>query len=114
VVAGEGVELGLQGGDVAGGGLAGEPFLQRLVEPLDLAAGLRVVGPGMPEADVQCGQLDLQGDHAAAAGLPVNTAPLSDSIEAGSPQAAAAARNTVTTSAALNVGRAADAVSSRE
>jgi hypothetical protein len=68
VVAGEGVELVLQGGDVAGGGLAGEPFLQGLVEALDLAAGLRVVGAGVPEADVQGGQLDLQGDPAAAAG----------------------------------------------
>ena len=54
---------------VGGGGLAGEPFLQGLVEPLDLAAGLGVVGAGVPEGDVQGGELDFQGDPAAAAGL---------------------------------------------
>jgi hypothetical protein len=44
VVGGEGVELGLQAGEVSGGGLGGEPFLDGLLEPLDLALGLRVVG----------------------------------------------------------------------
>jgi len=45
VVVGEGVELGLQGGEGGrGGGLAGEPVLQGLVQAFDFAAGLRVVG----------------------------------------------------------------------
>jgi len=47
-------------------------------------------------------------------GFPVNTAPLSDSMLAGSPCWLAACRKTVTTSAALKVSRAAEAVSSRE
>jgi hypothetical protein len=55
VVAGEGVELGLELGDGGGGGLAGEPFFEGLVVALDLAAGLGVVGAGVPEADPQGG-----------------------------------------------------------
>src|SRR4029453_18312690 len=45
VVGGERVELCLQFDDGGGAGLAGEPFLLRLVKALDLAAGLGVVGP---------------------------------------------------------------------
>jgi hypothetical protein len=67
VVAGKPVPLSLEFDDRAGGGLAGEPFLQGLTESLDLAAGLGMVGAGVPEADVQGGELDLQGDPAAAA-----------------------------------------------
>ena len=59
VVAGEGVQLGLQDRDGGGGWLTGQPFLEGLVESFDLAAGLRVVGAGVPEADVQGGQFDL-------------------------------------------------------
>jgi hypothetical protein len=44
VVGGEGIQLGLQPGEGGGGVLAGEPFLQRLVQPLDLSAGLRLTG----------------------------------------------------------------------
>jgi hypothetical protein len=54
VVAGEPVELGLQRGQVEGWGLAGEPFLEGLVVALDLAAGLRVVGAGVPERERAC------------------------------------------------------------
>ena len=62
-----------------------EPFLQRLVEALDFAAGLRVIGAGVVEPDAAGVAGDLERDPAAAAGAPVNTAPLSDSRVAGSP-----------------------------
>jgi len=51
VVAGEAVQLGLEGFDRGGGFLFGEPFLLGLVEPFDLAAGLGVVGAGVVKAD---------------------------------------------------------------
>ena len=44
VVGGEGVELGLQFGEVGGQGLAAEPFLEGLLKAFDLAAGLGVEG----------------------------------------------------------------------
>jgi hypothetical protein len=44
VVVPEPVELGLELGDLRRGRLPGEPALLGLVEALDLAAGLRVVG----------------------------------------------------------------------
>jgi hypothetical protein len=66
-VAGEGVELGLQPADGGGGVLAGEPFFQGLVEALDLAAGLRVVGAGAAVGDPEGGELAFQRDPAAAA-----------------------------------------------
>ena len=44
VVAGEGVELGLQVGEGRGGGPGGEPFLQGLLEPFDFALGLGLTG----------------------------------------------------------------------
>ena len=43
----EGVELDLQFGDSGGWGLAGEPFLEGLVEALDAGAGGRVIGGGV-------------------------------------------------------------------
>jgi hypothetical protein len=52
VFVGEGVELGLQFGDRGGGGLVGQPFLEGLLESLDLAAGGRVVGGGVDLNDV--------------------------------------------------------------
>src|SRR5687767_570295 len=45
VVGAEGLELALQLGGRCRRTLTGEEALERLVEPLDLAAGLRVVGP---------------------------------------------------------------------
>jgi hypothetical protein len=44
VVGGEGVELGLQLGEAGGGRLGGQPFLDGLLEPFDLALGLRLTG----------------------------------------------------------------------
>ena len=67
VVLGEGVELGLQVGEGAGAGLAGEPLLQRLVKPLHLSAGLRVVGPGVTQRNAERDGLAFQGDPAVAA-----------------------------------------------
>jgi len=70
VVLGEGVELGLQDGDAAGAGLAGQPFLERLVEALHLAAGLRVIGLAMAQRDAESDQFAFQGDPAVAAVAP--------------------------------------------
>ena len=67
VVGGEGIQLGLQFGDGGGRVLAGEPFFEGLVEALDLAAGLRVVGPAVAEPDPQGGELAFERDPAAAA-----------------------------------------------
>ena len=46
-----------------------QPFLEGLVESFDLAAGLRVVGPGVPEADATLVQGDLEGDAARGRGI---------------------------------------------
>ena len=51
-----------------GGGLVGEPALLGLVEALDLAAGLGVVRPGVPNAHPEGDELELESDPAAAAG----------------------------------------------
>jgi hypothetical protein len=67
VVGGEAVELGLQGAGGGGGPLAGEPFLQGLVEALDLAAGLRVAGAGVAVGDA-CGEQFALDDAGAVAG----------------------------------------------
>lgn len=48
-------------------GPAGEPFLQRLVQPPGLPAGLRVVGSAVAQGDAQGGEFTFQGDPAAAA-----------------------------------------------
>ncbi len=66
VVGGEAVQLGLELGEVAGGVLAGQMLLQRLVEPLHLAAGLGVVGPGVPVGHAQPGRLVFHGAAAVA------------------------------------------------
>jgi hypothetical protein len=60
VVGGEGVELGLELFLGGGGVLMGEVFLQGLVEALDLAAGLGVVGAGVLGADAQGQQFQFQ------------------------------------------------------
>jgi hypothetical protein len=43
-------QLALQHAEAGRCGLGAEPLLHGLVEPLDLAAGLRVVGPGMGDS----------------------------------------------------------------
>src|SRR5262245_13990369 len=77
VVGGEAVELGLQGVDGGYRPLAGEPFLQGLVEAFDLAAGLGVVGPGVAVGDAGGDQFALDdagavpgrgGEHGAVVG----------------------------------------------
>jgi hypothetical protein len=68
VVAAEPVQLPLEFLHGGGGWLRGEPLLLGLVEALDLAAGLRVVGPGVVEEDPSLAELDLEGDPAAASG----------------------------------------------
>ena len=45
-------------GDGFGAGLVGEPFFEGLVEAFYLAAGLRMVGAGVAEADAA----SVQGD----------------------------------------------------
>ena len=45
---------------MAAGVLAGQVLLEGLVEPLDLAAGLRVVGPGVLGADAQGEQFEFE------------------------------------------------------
>ena len=67
VVGGELVELGLQPADGGGGVVAGEPFFEGLVEALDLAAGLRVVGAAVSEGYPQRGEFAFERDPAAAA-----------------------------------------------
>ena len=85
VVGGEGVQLGLQVRERAGAGLAGQPFLQRLVEAFDLAAGGGVIRLGVPELDAEGDCFAFQGDPAVAAVGAVNTAPLSVSSRSGRP-----------------------------
>jgi hypothetical protein len=46
--------------------LLAEVALEGLVEALDLAAGLRVVGGGVLDLDAESLQLQLEGDLAAA------------------------------------------------
>jgi hypothetical protein len=60
--------VALQAGDRDGRWLGCEPLLLGLLEALDLAAGLRVVGPGVVEADPESAEFDLENDCAAAAG----------------------------------------------
>ena len=77
VVGGEGIQLGLQAGEGGGGVLAGEPFLQGLVEAFGFPTGLRVVGAAVGQADAQGGQLAFQRDPAAAAVEPCEDGPAS-------------------------------------
>jgi hypothetical protein len=66
--------LGLELAEGAGPGLGGQPFLQRLVEAFDLAAGLRVVRAGVLLLNAEGGEFGLEavagGLAAAAAGEP--------------------------------------------
>jgi hypothetical protein len=55
----------LQLGDGGGGGLPRQPFLQRLVEPFDLAAGLRVIGGGVAQPDPVGGEETFEAGHPA-------------------------------------------------
>ena len=61
VVGAERIELGLQLRQRCCRILLGEVALERLVEPLDLAAGLGVIGPGVDVFDPQLVALELQG-----------------------------------------------------
>lgn len=113
VVAAEPVELTLDDHDRGGGWLCGQPLLLGL-EPLDFPAGLRVVGPGVVEADAEQVQFELEGDPATRRGLPVNTAPLSVSTRAGMLWLRNARRKLVTTSSLLVVIRASETGFSRD
>ena len=57
----EPVELGLQLGDGGGWGLFGEPFLERLVEPFDLAVALGMVGAGVTGSDTEVAESGGKG-----------------------------------------------------
>ena len=91
----------------------GEPAFQRLVQALDLAAGLRVIGARVQVTDPERGGLELDRAQALA-GTAVNTAPLSVSSEAGNPWVEAAPWNDATTSAALKIRLATEAMRNRE
>jgi hypothetical protein len=67
VVSGEGIQQSLELGEVSGLVLGGEPFLQGLPEPLDLALGLGVVRLAVLLPDPQLPQLVLQGVSPAPA-----------------------------------------------
>jgi hypothetical protein len=82
VVVAEAVELGLQLGERRGWGLFGEPAFEGLVEALDLAAGLGVVGAGVLVVDPQPDELELDAQVPLRLSA-VKMAPLSVSIEAG-------------------------------
>jgi hypothetical protein len=71
VVGGEGVELGLEGGEVVGGVTGGQPLLQGELEAFDLALGLGVAGPSVFLGDVEAGQFGLE---AVAAAFPAGEA----------------------------------------
>jgi hypothetical protein len=72
VDAGEGVQELLEFGEGGGlGRLGGQPFLQGLPEPLDLALGLGVVRAAVLLIDAEAAQLVLEAvAAAAAAGVP--------------------------------------------
>ena len=53
VVGGEPIQLGLQGAHGCDRPLPGQPFLEGLVEALDLAAGLGMVGPRVAVAGIE-------------------------------------------------------------
>ena len=59
------VELGLLLGERFGGRLAVQPLLQRLVEPFDLALGLRMPGMAVFLDDAQRGKQIFVGVFAA-------------------------------------------------
>lgn len=99
-VIGQGLELGDGGGL---GRLGGEPGLEGLPEPLDLALGLRVAGPAVLLPHPQAAQL---GFEAVAAAPPAGESrredqPLPVKVEAGMPCSVTAARNCATTAGPL-------------
>lgn len=114
----ERVELGLQVGEGVGGVAGGQPAFEGLVEPFDFAAGLRVVGAGVDQADAEGGQVAGRWRSSATWPRPrklaVKIAPLSVSTVAGSPQWVNASSKLSTTSAALNTRRACVAMARRE
>jgi len=67
VVGLEPVQLVLQPDQSGGPGLSPQPFLLGLMEPFSLAAGLRMVRPGVVQPDPAQSELDLQRDPALAA-----------------------------------------------
>jgi hypothetical protein len=60
VVVAEAVEEPRQSGQVVGGALVVEPFLERAVEPLELAERLWVVGSGVDQLDAGLGEAPLE------------------------------------------------------
>ena len=64
----EPVELALELLDGGRTRLARQPLLLGLVEPLDLAAGLRVVHRGVAEGDAERRELELDRAPASASG----------------------------------------------
>ena len=77
------VELVLQRVDRGSAGLAGEPFLEGLVEPFDFAAGGGVVGPGVLLGDVQGRKFGLERVAAAASsdGRPTSGSPVVENTD---------------------------------
>ena len=68
VVAPEPVELALELLERPRGAPPAEPLLEALVEPLHLAAGLGVVGGGVPVGHPEPVELDLDGAASASSG----------------------------------------------
>ena len=66
VVVGELLEQRLQRGQVRGGRAGAQPVLEGLVQPLDLALGLGVVGGAVLLRDAELVQFGLEGVGAAA------------------------------------------------
>ena len=62
VVVDEGVELGLEVGEVGGEWLVAEPFLEGLLEPFDLPGGLRVIRAAGGRCDAGLAQVRFEGD----------------------------------------------------
>jgi hypothetical protein len=83
VVVAEPIQLGLQLRDGVGLGLLGEPALEGLVEALDLAAGLGMVGAGVPGGDPRASSSSSMAQRPPPRRAAVNTAPLSVSSDAG-------------------------------
>ena len=93
----EGVELGLQLGEVGRRRLPPEPALEGLVEALDLALGLGMARRPVLLADAEVGEQVLEAVAAAGEARRVDR-PLSVSVAAGQPWASPAAVNVATTS----------------
>jgi hypothetical protein len=114
VVRAERIELGLQLSDRGRRLLLGEVALERLVEPLDLPAGLGVVGAGVDVADPKAVALELdrapatttwsRREHRAVIGKERGLKTVWGRSQINEP----------TTSAALNTTRASEATRNRE